>query len=388
LNTPNQQFDANNSPQEGEISLLDIVNFFSKSWKKLATAALAGAVIGLSYWFFFGSYKAELVLMNNGGMDLVGWRSLQKTLPNLADQILDESKAPEGQEALYRTLNNPDWWLKNAVATYGMSKAESKDLASTAGLESAGSSIVSLTLTESASTKQRAIENVQGVKSFLLQGASYLAIRSLINAQESQLISADADISKKINSTQVELSYQQERLKSLETLAKRFPSEQKTISQVVDPKDSGAKYLPLSTQIIAINTDINGSKEALERFKDAQAQTAVLKTWVQQAVPLVGNSFDGLKITKQLLEQEAALRASIDPADIKSLIFLDSLRSTLLSIDVRYTKGFEMNTAPIASKNGMIKWTVGGLAAAFFLMLMVLLGQKVWMGIKRENVRL
>ena len=388
MNTPNQQFDANNSPQEGEISLLDIVNFVSKSWKKLATAALAGAVIGLSYWFFFGSYKAELVLMNNGGMDLVGWRSLQKTLPNLADQILDESKAPEGQEALYRTLNNPDWWLKNAVATYGMSKAESKDLASTAGLESAGSSIVSLTLTVSASTKQRAIENVQGVKSFLLQGASYLAIRSLINAQESQLISADADISKKINSTQVELSYQQERLKSLETLAKRFPSEQKTISQVVDPKDSGAKYLPLSTQIIAINTDINGSKEALERFKDAQAQTAVLKTWVQQAVPLVGNSFDGLKITKQLLEQEAALRASIDPADIKSLIFLDSLRSTLLSIDVRYTKGFEMNTAPIASKNGMIKWTVGGLAAAFFLMLMVLLGQKVWMGIKRENVRL
>jgi len=373
--------------QEGEISLLDIVNFLTGAWKKLAAASILGAVLGLSGWFFLGSYNAELVLNNNGGTDIVGWRALQKMLPNLADQIIDESKVPEGQESLYRTLANSDWWQKNALATYGMSKADTKDLASTAGLESAGTSIVSITLTAGGSTRDKAIENARGAKNFLLQGASYLAIKSMFSAQESQLISADAGISQKINAAQVELAYQQERLKSLETLAKRFPGEQRTVSQVVDPKDSGAKYLPISTQIIAANTDINGSKEALERLKDAQTQMAVLRTWVKQVSPLMSSSYDGIALTRQLLEQESQLRATLNPNDPKSLVFVDSLRSSLLANDVRFTKGFEMNTAPTASKKGMIKTTAGGLAGAFFLMLLVLLGQRVWASIKNGGAK-
>ena len=367
-----------------EISLLDIVNFLQGSWKKLAIAAVVGAVLGFSNWYFLGSYNAELVLNNNGGTDLVGWRLLQKTLPNLADQIIEESKVPQGQESLYRTLSNADWWQKNALATYGMSKADTKDLASTAGLESAGTSIVSITLTAGGSTRVKAIDNARGAKNFLLQGASYLAIKSLFSAQESQLMSVDADIAKKINNTQVELGYQQERLKSLEALAKRFPGEQRTVSQVVDPKDSGAKYMPISTQIIAANTDINGSKESLERLKDAQAQMAILRTWVKQVSPLMnGESYDGIALTKKLLEQESQLRATLNSSDPKSLAFVDGLRSTLLANDVRFSKGFEMNTAPTSSgKKGMIKSTAGGLAGLFFLTLLVLLGGRVWLHIK------
>jgi len=379
--------DESDSNGGAEISLLDIVNFLTGAWKKLAAASILGAVLGLSGWFFLGSYNAELVLNNNGGTDLVGWRSLQKSLPNLADQIIDESKVPEGQESLYRTLSNADWWQKNATATYGMSKADTKDLASTAGLEAAGTSIVSLTITAAGSTRNKAIDNARGAKNFLLQGASYLAIKSLFSAQESQIISSDADLTKKINNTQVELGYQQERLKSLETLAKRFPGEQRTVSQVVDPKDSGAKYLPISTQIIAANTDINGSKEALERLKDAQTQMAVLRTWVKQVAPLMSSSYDGIALTRQLLEQESQLRATLNPNDPKSLAFVDGLRSTLLANDVRFSKGFEMNTAPTASKKGMIKTTAGGLAGAFFLMLLVLLGQRVWASIKNGGAK-
>jgi hypothetical protein len=373
---------------EGEISLLDIVTFVQESWKKLAIAAVVGAVLGFGSWFFLGSYQAELVLLNNnGGIDLVSLRSLQKSLPNLADEIIGESKVPQGQESLYRTLVTPDWWQKNLVPTYGMSKADTKDLASTAGLESAGTSIVSLTLTAGGFSKEKAIEKVRSAKNFLLQGASYLAIKSLLNSQDAQLSSADADIAKKINATQVELGYQQERLKSLEGLAKRFPNEQKTISQVVDPKDSGAKYMPISTQIIAANTDINASKESLERLKDAQAQTAVLRTWVKQVAPLVEGSYEGLVLMKQLLDQESQLRATLDPKDPKAQAFVDGLRSTLIAMNVRFTRGLEMNTAPTASKKGMIKSTAGGLAGLFFLMLLVLLGQRVWQSVKSGGAK-
>ena len=278
---------------------------------------------------------------------------------------------------------------KNTLATYGMSKADTKDLASTAGLEAAGTSIVSLTIAAGGSTKGKAIDNARGAKNFLLQGASYLAIKSLFSAQESQLISTDADLEKKINNTQVELGYQQERLKSLESLAKRFPNEQKTISQVVDAKDSGAKYMPISTQIIAANTDINASKESLERLKDAQAQMAILRTWVKQVSPLMnGESYDGIALTKKLLEQESQLRATLNPSDPKSLAFVDGLRSTLLANDVRFSKGFEMNTAPTSSgKKGMMKSIAGGLVAALFLMLLALLGKRVWQTVKSGGAK-
>ena len=379
--------DSQEASSEMEISLIDIVNFLQSAWKKLVIAAVVGAALGLGGWFFLASYQAEIVLVNNGGADLVGLRSLQKSLPHLADQIIDESKVPQGQESLYRTLANPDWWQKNLLPTYGMSKADTKDLASITGLESAGTSIVSLTITAGGSAKDKSIDNALGAKNFLLQGAAYLAVKSLLSSQEATLTGADADIAKKMNATQVELGYQQERLKSLEALARRFPNESKVISQVVDPKDSGAKYMPISTQIIAANTDINGSKESLERLKDAQTQTAVLRSWVGQAAPIVEASYDGLVLIKQLLEQESQLRATLDLKDPKSLAFVDGLRSTLISMNVRFTKGLEMNTAPVSTKKGMIKTTAGGLAAALFLMLLALLGQRVWQSVKSGGAK-
>ena len=84
---------ARNQESDSEISLLDIVNFLQESWKKLAIAAVAGALLGFAYWFFISSYQAQIILVNNGGSDLVGLRSLKKTLPNLANQMIDEGKS-------------------------------------------------------------------------------------------------------------------------------------------------------------------------------------------------------------------------------------------------------------------------------------------------------
>ena len=43
--------------------------------------------------------------------------------------------------------------------------------------------------------------------------------------------------------------------------------------------------------------------------------------------------------------------------------------------------------APTANKQGMIKSAAGGLAATFFLMLLVLLGQRVWTTIKSSGAK-
>ena len=379
--------------QEGEISLLDIINFLQGAWKKLAAASIVGAVLGLAGWLTLGSYSAEYVLLNNNNnnsyaLDLVSWKMLQKSLPNLAAQVVEENKAPQDQASLYRAMSNEQWWQKNVLPTYALSKADTKDLAGISkDLDAASTTILSLTLTASGSSKEQSIVNVRASAKFLRSGSAYLQIRSLLNGYESQTVSAVADVQQKITSTQIEMGYQQERVKSLEELHKRFPGGANISGQVVDPKDSGAKYLPLATQIVAVNNDINGSKENLARLHKRLEQIGLIKTFIEQAIPLQDQTFDGLALDDQLLVIEGSLRSKLAKGDANGQELLDQLHSQLLAIQVRFTKGLEANTAPTASKKGMIKSTAGGLVAAFFLMLLALLGQRVWVSIKSGGVK-
>ena len=386
--------DESDSIGGAEISLLDIVTFVQSAWKKLAIAAVVGAVLGLGNWYFLGSYQAEYVLLNNNNnnnsyaLDLVSWKMLQKSLPNLADQIVEDNKAPQDQAFLYKALSNEQWWQKNVLPTYALSKADTKDLAGISkDLDAASTTILSLTLTASGSSKEQSIVNVRASAKFLRSGSAYLQIRSLLNGYESQTVSAVADVQQKITSTQIEMGYQQERVKSLEELHKRFPGGANISGQVVDPKDSGAKYLPLATQIVAVNNDINGSKEVLARLQKRLEQIGLIKAFIDQAIPLQDQTFDGLALDDQLLVIEGSLRSKLGKGDANGQELLDQLHSQLLAIQVRFTKGLEANTAPTASKKGMIKSTAGGLVAAFFLMLLALLGQRVWVSIKSGGVK-
>ena len=117
-------------------------------------------------------------------------------------------------------------------------------------------------------------------------------------------------------------------------------------------------------------------------------QIGLIKIFLAQALPLQYQNFDGLVLDKQLLEIESNLRAKLDGSDGTGVEFLNDLHAQLLAIQVRFTKGLEATTAPTSNgKKGMIKSTAGGLAAAFFLMLLVLLGQRVWQSIKVSGVK-
>jgi hypothetical protein len=377
---------------ENEISLLDIVNFVQESWKKLVIAALVGAVLGLSGWFFLGSYEAEYVLLNNTNtnistysysLDLVSWKTIQKSLPNLAAQIEDEGKAPEGQAIFYRSLANYQWWQKNVVPSYALSKSDAKDLAAISkDLDLASTTILSLTLKAEGYTKEMATYNVRAAAQFLRTGSAYLQLRSILNNYDTETISTVAELQKRLTSVEIEMGYQVQRAKSLEDLIKRFPGGNNASNQVVDPKDSGAKYMPLATQIIAINNDINQSKESLMRLRDRLSQIALIKQFLEEASPLAEKTYDGIFLGDELLGIESQMRAKLPQADIKQQEVLDELRNQLLSVKSRFTKSLDANTAPIVSKKGMIKSTVGGLAGAFFLMLFVLLGKQVLINVK------
>ncbi|MEA9601102.1 hypothetical protein VC188_03055 [Polynucleobacter sp. MG-28-Ekke-A2] len=400
MNQPSTDFQQRSYPEnEAEISLLDIVNFLQASWKKLILASVVGAVLGLGGWFVLGSYSAEYVLLNNNNnnnnnsyaLDLVSWKMLQKSLPNLADQMIEENKAPENQASLFRAMSSDAWWQKNAVPSYALSKADTKDLAGISkDLDAASTTILNLTLTATGSSKEQSIDNARAVSQFLRSGGAYLQLRSLLNGYESQTISTAAEVQQKIANAQIELGYQRERVKALEELHKRYPNSPTgiTVNQQLESGSTNGKYLPLTSQIIAANTDINQSKEDIVRLQRRLDQIALTKTFLDQALPLQDQTFDGLVLDKQLLEIESSLRAKLASDDSNGVEFLNELHAQLLAIQVRFTKGLEANTAPTSSgKKGMTKSTVGGLAAAFFLMLLVLLGGRVWQTIKSGGAK-
>jgi hypothetical protein len=309
---------------------------------------------------------------------------IQKSLPNLAAQIVEDGKASEGQAGLYKTLAGDQWWQKNAIPSYALSKADTKDLAGISKeFDGASTTILSIAVNATGSSKEGAIDAVRAATQFLRTGGAYLQIRSMLNAYEGEVISAAGEIQKKITNTKIEMGYQQQRVKSLEDLYKRYPSNSNVGQQVVDPKESGAKFLSITTQIIAANNDINQSKEVLNRLEDRLTQLALIKSFLDEALPMIETTFDGLVLDKELLAIETKLREKIGKDDSKQQEILDQIRSQLLLIQARFTKGLEANTAPTSSgKKGMIKSTAGGLAGAFFLMLLALLGQRVWSNVK------
>lgn len=357
----------------------DVLEFLGQSWQKLVISAFIGALIGFANWHFWGGYSSEYVLFNSGSnnaayaIDLVSWKALQKSLPNLSSQILEENKTPENQVPLYRAMSNEQWWQKNVVPTYALSRADTKELASIGKeLEGASTTILNLTLNASGASRDEAIYNVRSASYFLRSGGAYLQIRSLLNALESQSLNAVAELRQKITTAQIEMNYQQERARSLEELLKRFPGGLNSNGQVVDPKDSGAKYLPLSTQIIAANNDINNSKELLGRLQKRLAQNEVVKQFIEKAAPLQNQSFDGLKLSLELKDLEVNMRSKLSKDDVYGHEFLDQLHSQLTVIQVRFTKGLEANTAPIAKKRGMIKATLSGSVISLFIVFAIL----------------
>ena len=102
-----------------------------------------------------------------------------------------------------------------------------------------------------------------------------------------------------------------------------------------------------------------------------------MKQFLDQAIPLTENQFDGILLTKTHLTVEEKLRKPLLADDLKGRLVLDQLRSELLKIEARYVKGLEAGTALITKKTGMLKTTAGSLVIAEVLMLMYLIGRRL-----------
>lgn len=389
--TQNNQNAKNDS--ECEISVDEIVNFLLKDWKKLLIAAVIGATLGLSGWFVLGSYSSSYVLFSGNSklnnslinpFEVVTWKFFQKSLPILAHQIVDENKAPSGKISFYKVMSDEDWWQKNVVPTYAITKADFKNFSLTnKDLESTSTTILYLTVTANGPSRKQAEDNARLVIKFIRSGGAYIQIRALLSGYENQVINGAADLHQKITSTKYAMNYQQDLIRKLEDLQKRFPGNKESIQMTLDFKDEYVKFLPLQTQIIAANRDLNDSKERVVRLEKKLSEIALVKIFLDQAFSLEEKTFDGLVLSKQLLEIESSLRARLSRDDSVEMLFLDKLHAELLEIDWFFNRGLDTNAQPFPiERKGMLISIVSGLVIAPLLVCLALFRRRIWQILK------
>ncbi len=301
----------------------------------------------------------------------------------MADQLEKNDKLAQDQKEIYRAMSDPEWWFKNVIVSYAISKTDTKELAIISkDLDSAASRIQSFTILAGGQSQESALNNVRLVSQFLKSGGVYLQIKALINSYEGDVLGTASTIQSQLTQTQVDQIYFKERIKTLEELLKRLPNRGSINSQFLDPKENSSKYLPVENQLIAANIDLNQSKETINRLSDRLAQIRLMTKFIELALPMIEAEPDGFVLVKSLLSIEQNLRKGVLPNNLNGYLALDQLRSQLLAIEARFSKGLEANTPPNAKKTGRLKSIGGGAVIAGFLMLTFLLGRKLLRNLK------
>ncbi|MEY4211256.1 MAG: hypothetical protein RLZ92_1637, partial [Pseudomonadota bacterium] len=312
--------------------------------------------------------------------NFIDWRGLQKNLPILASQLLETQKVKPEQEKQYRYLADATWFQKNVIPTYALTKADTKDIASLSKAlqEEGGTKILNLVVTATGANKEIAESNIDLAIRFIKEGSAYLAIKNLINGYETRVLSNDAEFQKKIIDAEVDLKFMSERAKNLELLKQRFPENVGVSSnQIVDMTDSLAKYMPITTQLVAINTDINNTIEFLQKTRNELLQVKLLRDFVAQAKSVVSVESNGLLLVDELLNIEINMRQIVKADDMNGLQILNMIEAGLVNIRTNFTKGLEPNMLPQLTKPSPIPVVASGFIGGGFFQLLYLLIRKV-----------
>lgn len=390
---------------EDELNLQDVVDFVAQHWQKMATGAAAGLVLGLAGWFFLGRYSAESILINNEveaqavvgqpladkaktrAMSFLAWRSVSRSLPGLASQWVEEGRVDEDSMGQMRAMADPAWWNTSVKPTFSLTKADAKDLAaiSKSMQESGSADILNWVVTTKGKTEEQAERNAKVATDFIMQGAAYLSVREILSGYESQVLTAESDLQKKVSDTEVELKFLRARAQNMESLRQKFPGNSSGSQQVVDLRDSNAKFMPIVTQIVAVQSDIHDAQERLERLQDKLQQSQLLRQFLDKTRDKTAQVGNGLQWIDELLQTLVTLRAQASADDANAQLVLNTVQADLVRVRTHFTKGLETRLAPSVTSPALLPPLAGGFVAGGGLTLLWLLLQTALAALRKRK---
>ena len=372
------QNDAIEIQGKQEVDIKDIVQFIKEFYKKILLLGALGLAAGVIGSLLLGSYTATIVLSNNTAIDIPRLKYLQAALPKLEQENQKYKKNEEDEFLASESL-----WEKSIKPLLLVSKADGKDLLDASSLNASGSKVYSIQIIGKAPTKERAEKRVEKISNYFIAGSAFIELRDLVRGYELKAISIDSNNKKKVASAEVELEYLQKRIKNLNELKNQYPNTASSGGQVVDAKDSGAKYLPITTQIVAATTDANNLKEALARYKDEDSQNIVYKSFIEKAKPLIEKNEDSPNLANTLLAITEQIEKNI--SGTIQLIAIEEIKVALSSIQTNKIYGLKQAGTIDVTKPAYTKFIVTGLLGGLFAGLLLAIGIKVIRQLKTLN---
>lgn len=363
--------------EEQEISLNDIVDFFVSKWKILLTGTLAGLLVALGgALLFLDKYEAKAsILVKPVIADYSGWAGLRRELPVLAAQMAEHEK---NNDSFLGGLSSEEWWRTSVAPAYTLTKEDAKNVFGLPKTVEGGAAlnIENLVATVRAQGEEEALTKLSRIAAFIRGGVSYLALKKLVGDYEVSLHRAEPQIKLEMMLANEYLDVLNSRMATLRLLKKQFPED--AVNLPVDLKGPEVKYLPLSTQIIALTQDIQASKENMMKLNDKLAQLEMTANFLAQARQALDKNFDGIAVMAELAQIESNLRKGTAHTDLNSLAVLNDIRHRIAIMQTNFTFEFGKQVLVKTARLSHLKYAAVGLAAGFFLALLFALGSVVW----------
>lgn len=360
---------------EGEITFSDLMDYLQESWRGLMAGAVLGAVLASGLVYAIAKYKAEIVLDNievvgNRSLSFTGWRLLSETLPLLANQ-LDEVANPQkhgADEAAW--LASPQWWTKNVVPTYGLSKGDAKEFPALSDtLKDQYTTITNIKITYENRDEAVALKRAHRTADFIKNSALFTSLKSQVGIYLNESMATALNNSKALKAKQIELSYAQKRVEALQALIgkQNIGNPQDKIS--IDIQNGQGRYLPLQTQLNAELIGLDEIELELGKLDDQRVQNEVLEKFAHQAKVLVENAppLDGQALLSELLKLGQQLSANTPSDDlIRSSIAL-RIHSDLITTQMRFSSQMPVISSTVNKSPPVLQALAGGLFGGLLL---------------------
>lgn len=344
------QQQKNHEYNDEEISVSDILLFLKGHIKYIVYATLIGATFGLISFFQMGCFTATAVLMNDGSIDFVLLKRLQSELPRIAE-FSNETK----KEVYLTQISNDEWWKKNFKPTYAITKIDVKDF----DLNSKDNRIVSFTLNTNDNSEDGAREKLTSIVNFFKHNSSLVIIKDLFQRYKIDVETKASELAKNEQSALVEINYMKAKAKNLEELKGRFQQNSSVISsQFLDPKESGSKYLPINTQLIALYADMAAQNEAIERIKDEKSILAFKNKIHEKFEASLNDGTNGFVFLNNVREEvklEIKNISGNSQEDMRKSMALKGIESEIASIQSRFKSGLSERTPIQINKKSFAK---------------------------------
>ena len=268
-NNPTQGFDD-------EIDLFELLHFVVDIRVYWIAGGFSFAALALIYTFLFMPASGSLLLKNDIGLTQQTLALTQAKLPGLVKPLAKQD--PENRAL--SALSNPEWVTKNLTGLSGLdlSKIKNLDL-----LDEKKQAIDSIRISHKARTASILQQEVLQMADAIRASSQYIGLQNFLQTQLVSLQRRRVEVQNTLEDNQLKMERLTAQIINYQAIAKRYPqsvnqqlvidltnptSEDSTSTQSMNRVDElrQSKYLPITSRLTALETQLSDLKTAKQQF--------------------------------------------------------------------------------------------------------------------------